>query len=102
MGAEGVKIDAGLLDTLLVAYRQQAEESLRFYAADALINSLEYPRRDEELAVTTFVRAIQEAGQGFLADPLNASLSPSWNRVQSALPGFLAGFQKAVAADNSP
>ena len=100
MGAEGVKIDAGLLDTLLVAYRQQAEESLRFYAADALINSLEYPRRDEELAVTTFVRAIQEAGRGFLADPLNSSLSPSWNRVQSALPGFFADFQKAVAADN--
>ena len=100
MGAEGVKIDAGLLDTLLVAYKLQAEESLRFYAADALINSLEYPRHAEELAVTTFVRAIQEAGRSFLADPLNSSLSPSWNRVQSALPGFFSEFQKAVAADN--
>jgi glucosyl-3-phosphoglycerate synthase len=100
MGAEGVKIDAGLLDTLLVAYKLQAEESLRFYAADALINSLEYPRHDEELAVTTFVRAIQEAGRSFIADPLHSALSPSWNRVQSALPGFFSEFQEAVAADN--
>jgi glucosyl-3-phosphoglycerate synthase len=100
MGAEGVKIDAGLLDTLLVAYKLQAEESLRFYAADALINSLEYPRHEEELAVRTFVRAIQEAGCSYLDDPLQSRLSPSWNRVESAMPGFFADFLDAVAADN--
>jgi glucosyl-3-phosphoglycerate synthase len=100
MSAEGVTIDAGLLDTLLVAYRRHAEEALRLYAADALINSLEYPRHDEELAVATFVRAIQEAARAFIADPLDSPLSPSWDRVQAALPDFLAGFRKAIAADN--
>jgi glucosyl-3-phosphoglycerate synthase len=100
MSSEGVKIDTGLIDTLLVAYKRHAEEALRFYAADALINSLQYPRHDEELAVSTFLRAIQEAARGFLADPLDGPLSPSWNRVQSAMPGFSSDFRDAVAADN--
>jgi glucosyl-3-phosphoglycerate synthase len=100
MSAEGVAIDAGLLETLLVAYRRHAEEALRLYAADALINSLQYPRRDEELAVATFVRAIREAARAFIADPLDSPLSPSWDRVQAALPDFLAALRQAIAADN--
>jgi len=100
MSAEGVSIDAGLLDTLLVAYRRHAEEAIRLYSADALINSLEYPRHDEELAVATFIRAIQEAARAFITDPLDSPLSPSWDHVQAALPDFLAGFRKAIEADN--
>jgi len=100
MSAEGVKIDASLPDTLLVAYKRHAEEALRLYSADALINSLEFPRHDEELAVATFVRAIQEAARAFLADPLDSPLSPSWDRVQAALPDFFSSFRNAVAADN--
>ena len=100
MGGEGVKIDPGLLDTLLVAYGRHAEETLRFYGADAQINSLHYPRHDEELAVSTFLTAIQEAARAFIADPLDSSLSPSWNRVRSTLPDFLSELREAVAADS--
>jgi glucosyl-3-phosphoglycerate synthase len=98
--AEGIKIDAGLLDTLLSAYMRQAEDSLRFYAADAAMNGLTFPRHEEETAVTTFVRSIQIAAKAFLADPLGAPLISNWNRVQSALPNFLDEFNDAVRLDN--
>ena len=100
MSGEGVKMDASLLDTLLAAYQRHAAEALRLYSADALINSLEYPRRDEELAVVTFVRAIQEAARAFIAAPHDAVSAPSWERVEEELPDFLPTLREAISADN--
>ena len=100
MSGEGVKMDAGLLDTLLAAYQRHAADALRLYSADALINSLEYPRRDEELAVATFVSAIQEAARAFIAAPHDAASAPSWEREGEELPDFLPALRDAIAADN--
>ncbi len=100
MAAEGIKLDAGLFDTLLSAYQRQAEDTLRFYAADAEINGLNFPRHEEEKAVSTFVRSIQSASKAFLDDPLWSPLIPSWNRVQSALPDFVKNLASTAAKDN--
>ncbi len=100
MAAEGIKLDAGLFDTLLSAYNRQAEDTLRFYNADSVINGLRYPRHEEESAVSTFVRSIRRAAREYLEDPLSAPLIPNWNRVESALPNFLAELHKAVRLDN--
>jgi glucosyl-3-phosphoglycerate synthase len=100
MAAEGIKIDSGLLDTLLSSYMRQAEDTLRFYSADAAINGLHYPRHDEETAVATFVRSIRMAAKAFQDDPLWTPLIPNWNRVQSALPNFLDELNEAVRLDN--
>ena len=100
MAAEGIKLDAGLFDTLLSAYMRQAEDSLRFYGADSAINGLHFPRHEEENAVTTFVRSIRSAAKAFLEDPLGSPLISNWNRVQSALPNFLKELKQAVLHDN--
>ena len=100
MAAEGIKLDGGLFDTLLCTYLRQADETLRFYAADAQINGLLYPRHEEENAVATFVRSIQIAAKSFLEDPLMSPLLPNWNRIQSALPGFLDELNEAIRRDN--
>jgi len=100
MAAEGIKIDAGLLDTLLSTYARQAEDTLRFYAADADMNGLTFPRHEEETAVSTFARSIQMAARAFLEDPLWTPLIANWNRVQSALPTFLDELNDAVRHDN--
>jgi glucosyl-3-phosphoglycerate synthase len=100
MAAEGIKLDSGLFDTLLSAYLRQAEDTLRFYAADAAVNGLSFPRHEEEKAVMTFVRSIQIAEKAFLEDPLSSPLIPNWNRVQSALPGFFDELNAAVRLDN--
>lgn len=101
MAAEGIRLDAGLFDSLLSAYMRQAEDTLRFYAVDAAINGLKYPRHDEEGAVSTFVRSIQRATRAFQDDPLWSPLIPNWNRVESALPTFLDELKEAVRRDNA-
>jgi glucosyl-3-phosphoglycerate synthase len=100
MAAEGIKLDSGLFDTLLSAYARQAEDTLRFYAADAAMNGLKYMRHEEESAVATFVRSIRGATEAFQKDPLWSPLIPNWNRVESALPSFLDELREAVRLDN--
>lgn len=101
MASEGIKLDAGLFDTLMSAYMRQAEDTLRFYNADASLNGLKYPRHEEETAVATFVRSIRSATKEFLEDPLGTPLISNWNRVGSALPSFLDEFREAVRQDNA-
>ncbi|MCX7871863.1 MAG: glycosyl transferase [Verrucomicrobiae bacterium] len=102
MAAEGIKLDEGLFNTLLITYMRQAEDTLRFYAADATINGLYYPRHEEETAVATFVRSIRVAAKAFQEDPLGSPLIPNWNRVVSALPNFLEELYETVQKDNEP
>jgi glucosyl-3-phosphoglycerate synthase len=101
MAAEGIRLDAGLFDTLLSAYSRQAEDTLRFYAADAALNGLRYPRHEEEMAVSTFVRSIRAGARAFMDDPLATPLISNWNRVESALPAFLDELREAVRLDNA-
>ncbi|MBI2498219.1 MAG: glycosyl transferase [Opitutae bacterium] len=100
MAAEGTKLDAGLFDTVLSAYMRQAEDTLRFYAADSALNGLKYPRHQEENAVATFVRSLRVATKAFQEDPFWSPLISNWNRVESALPSFLDELREAVRADN--
>jgi glucosyl-3-phosphoglycerate synthase len=100
MAAEGIKLDAGLFDTVLSAYMRQAEDTLRFYSADSALNGLRYPRHEEENAVATFVRSIRIATKSFQEDPLWTPLISNWNRVESALPTFLDELREAVRVDN--
>ena len=100
MAAEGIKLDAGLFDTLLSAYVRRAEDTMRHYGADASINGLAFDRHEEELAVQTFVRGIRAAAKAFQEDPLGAPLIPNWNRVQSALPSFFDELNETVRLDN--
>ncbi len=101
MAAEGIRLETGLFDTLLSTYMRHAEDTLRFYSADAAINGLHYPRHDEESAVATFVRSIQIAAKAFQEDPLWTPLIANWNRVQSALPNFFDELNEAVRLDNA-
>jgi glucosyl-3-phosphoglycerate synthase len=96
----GVKLDRGIFDTLLSAYVRKAEDTMRFYGADAEINGLKYDRHEEELAVATFVRSIRNAARDYLSDPLGNPMIPNWNRVEAAFPDFLQAFNHAVQSDN--
>ena len=101
MAAEGIKLDAGLFDTLLSAFVRKAEDTLRHYNADAAINGLVYDRHEEEQAVATFAKSVRMAARGFTNDPLGTPLIPNWNRVQSALPNLMDEFREAVRLDNA-
>jgi len=101
MAAEGIKIDEGLLNTLLSAYMRHAEGAVRFCAGDGVFNGLRYPNHDEETEVATFGRSIRAAAKDCKEDSLSSSLFSNWNRVQSALPSFLGELHEAVQLDNS-
>jgi glucosyl-3-phosphoglycerate synthase len=101
LAGHGVKLDRGLFDTLLSAYSRKAEDTMRFYAADAELNGLRYDRHEEELAVMTFARGIRSAAKDYMEDPLGDPLIPNWNSVDSALPGFFESFSEAVRLDNA-
>ena len=100
MASEGIKLDTGLFDTLLSAYVRKAEDTLRYYSADASINRMNFDRHQEEQAVHTFVNCIRAGAKAFLEDPLGTPLIPNWNRIQSALPSFLEDLNEAVRRDN--
>jgi glucosyl-3-phosphoglycerate synthase len=42
---------------------------------------------------------LRVAGLGFVRDPMDVPQIPNWNRVASALPGFLDELREAVEAD---
>jgi len=101
LAAEGVSFDAGKMQTLRVRYVRKAEDTIVRYHADAMINGLVFDRHEEETAVETFAHALKIAADEFFADPLASPLIPNWNRISSALPGFLGAVQEAVDADNA-
>jgi glucosyl-3-phosphoglycerate synthase len=86
LAGHGVKLDRGLFDTLLSVYGRTAEDTMRWYAADALLNGLRYDRHQEQLAVSTFAGSIRLAAAAYLDNPLSHPVIPDWNRVQSAVP----------------
>jgi glucosyl-3-phosphoglycerate synthase len=100
LSAEGVVFSAGIFRTLQSTYIRTAEDTITRYHADALIDGLLFDRHEEEVAVETFARSIRLAAEAFLDDPLGIPLIPNWNRITSALPGFLHGLKGAVEADN--
>lgn len=101
LAAEGVELSAGTFRTLEAAYVRTAEDTLRRFHHDALLNGLAYDRHAEELAVGAFAHAVQIASRQFLDDPLGVPLIPNWNRVVSAMPSFLDQLRDAVRADNA-
>ena len=99
LASYGVEFDAGFLNTLIAAYVRTAQDAIAGYEDDAALNGLDFDRHEEERAVETFTRALRAAGLGFVHDPMGAPQIPNWNRVSSALPGFLDELREAVEAD---
>jgi len=100
LAAEGVVLDDGTFNSLLARYVRMAEDTLRRYHADALINGLVFDRHTEEIAVAAFSQGINIARHSFLEDPLGVPLIPNWNRVIAAIPDFFNLLNSAVEADN--
>ena len=100
LATEGVIMSEGFFRSLSTAYQRCAEDVIRRYNDDAAINGLELDRHSENLAVTTFRKALGMASKNFLLDADGALLIPNWNRVISAIPDFLDRLYEAVEKDN--
>jgi glucosyl-3-phosphoglycerate synthase len=100
LATEGAVLSQGFFTSLVVAYIRTAQDSIKKYDDDAAINGLFFDRHEEGMAVEAFAKGVQIAAKNFMADPIGAPLIPNWNRVTSAIPGFLDRLREAVHKDN--
>ena len=64
----------GFFKTLRTTYVRQAQDAIKRYHDDAIINSLSFDRHEEAVAVEAFADSIKIAGEQTLEDPLGLSL----------------------------
>jgi len=96
-----VVFSEGFFKTLRTTYVRQAQDAIKRYHDDAIINSLSFDRHEEAVAVEAFADSIKIAGEQTLEDPLGIPLIPNWSRVVSALPDFFDLLLEAVDEDNA-
>jgi glucosyl-3-phosphoglycerate synthase len=100
LAVESIILSESALRTLVVNYQRTAKDTVNRYSDDAAYNGLAFDYHLETTIVEAFTRAVQIAGKETMEDPLYSPLIPSWNRVTSAIPGFLDKLRMAVDADN--
>jgi glucosyl-3-phosphoglycerate synthase len=82
---EGIDVSEAFLLSLQVTYRRFAQDRIRQYHADALCNSLDFDRHEEETSVDALSEVIMRAGKSYLENPTSTQL-PDWLRTISAMP----------------
>ena len=86
--SEGIVFPDRFFETLIATYVKTAQDMVKKYEDDASVNSLEFDRHQEALAVETFTAAIREASDMILGDPVGSPLIESWDRAAAAMPGI--------------
>ncbi len=83
--------------SMLIYYIRFAEDTVRRYHADAVVNGLDFDRHSEDAAVHSFAESLREAGRSFMEDPLGAPPIPTWNRVAAAIPDIYPRLREIMA-----
>jgi len=95
----GTVLQPGHFITLRSAYLRAAQDAIRHYHADALINGLHFDRHDEEQAIEGFAQQIVVAGELFQREPVGGEAMPNWVRVFSAFPDIPQQLRQAAEDD---
>jgi glucosyl-3-phosphoglycerate synthase len=101
LASMGVTLQRENFMTLRSAYLRSAQDAIRQYHADALINGLQYDRHEEEQAVEGFVQRIKASAEAVQEAPTGAEAIPNWTRVLAAFPDFPSQLREVVKADNA-
>ncbi|WDI45152.1 glycosyl transferase [Bremerella sp. P1] len=101
LSSRGIVFSMGMFNTLESAYLRDAQDAIRQYHADAVINGLNFDRHTEEHSVEGFARMITQCGQEFFENPVMAHEMPTWTRVRSAIPDFPHTLRRSVEADSA-
>ena len=99
LATQGVVFNSETFRSIKATYFRIALDFIETYSNDARMNGLKLDIHAEEQAVEMFAKNILEAGQRFLANPMEKPFMPCWNRVISAVPNILADLYQAVEED---
>ena len=88
LASQGVVMSGSMFITLRASYLRFAQNCIRQYAADALVNDLVFDRHAEETAIDAFADCIPTAANLFRNDPNGSEAIPNWTRVRAAFPEF--------------
>ncbi len=99
LASRGVVFEPGHFVSLRSAYLRAAQDAIRQYHADALMNSLTYDRHMEERAIEGFSQQITRAGELYYQHPTDLQDMPTITRVLSALPDFPQQLREIAEAD---
>lgn len=99
LAAMGTTLHTEQFATIRAAYLRNAQDAIRQYAADAVMNGLKLDRHDEELMSECFAQQIVPAGEAVRNGTTCAQEFPNWARVLSAFPDLTEQLRAAVTAD---
>jgi glucosyl-3-phosphoglycerate synthase len=99
LASRGLVLSEGHFVTLRSAYLRCAQDAIRQYHADAVINDLYYDRNAEESAVEGFADRVSAAGEEFYRNPAGAEAIPNWARVLAAYPDLPRKMRQLVEQD---
>ncbi|MDC0278842.1 glycosyl transferase [bacterium] len=96
LASQGTIMSPSTFGTLRASYVRVAQNCVRQYAADAIVNDLEFDRHQEEHAIDAFASCITKAAELFRDDPSGAEAIPNWTRVRAAFPNLTQRLRDAV------
>lgn len=96
LASQGTEMSHSTFDTLRASYVRVAQNCLRQYAADAIVNDLEFNRHQEELSIEGFASCITKAADVFRNDPAGSRSIPNWTRVRAAFPDLTQRLRDVV------
>lgn len=99
MASRGIVFESGHFQAIRAGYLRTAQDTIRQYYADALMNGLTFDRHEEEQAVEGFASQISVAGEEYFSNPSGAAAIPNWTRVLTAFPDFPQRLRQAVRRD---
>lgn len=88
LASQGVIMSSDSFITLRANYLRTAQNCIRQYAADALVNDLKYDRHTEETTIDAFAGCVTSAAEIYRNDPSGAGAIPNWTRVRAAFPNL--------------
>ena len=96
LASQGVALSDARFITLRASYQRIAQDCIRQYSADAVVNDVEYDRHNEEVAIEAFAECVTNAASVFRGAPNGSTSIPNWTRVRTALPDFVTRLRDAT------
>jgi glucosyl-3-phosphoglycerate synthase len=96
LASQAVIMSADSFITLRANYLRTAQNCIRQYAADALVNDLHYDRHAEETTIDAFAQCVTSAAEIYRNDPSGVGAIPNWTRVRAAFPDLTQRLRDAA------